>query len=105
MRLVALEPTFLRITSPGYRQEVDSLAEAQGIRFWCPSSKCQDNAHAVLCWFRDRGVSGAEPPGPGRWDVVSGTGYEDLSLSPSILITSGCMWHGFMRNGELVDAL
>ena len=32
------------------------------------------------------------------------TGLEDLSLSPSILLGSGCRWHGFVEKGEIRTA-
>ncbi len=111
MRLVELEPRFQRIVEPGKRwQEVDTLAEAQGVMFLCP--KCWRSnggpvgTHAVVCWFLDRGVADSETPGPGRWRGL-GTSLEDLTLeagSSSILLTGGCQWHGFIRNGEVTDA-
>lgn len=36
-----------------------------------------------------------------RWQVASGSGFNDLSLSPSILLQGGCGWHGFITNGEV----
>jgi hypothetical protein len=103
---------------------VGSLAEAQGIFFLCP--KCfQENraklppdvqgreaieaagvgVHSVQVTFANRGVP--DDMGchnakgqPTRWEV-SGSGFEDLSTTPSILIESGCGWHGFITNGEV----
>ena len=37
---------------------------------------------------------------PTRWSV-SGTGFSDLTTSPSILLTAGCNWHGYITNGEV----
>lgn len=95
----------MRIEKPGkLYQQVDDLEAAQGIRFLCPA--CFEanggpvGTHVVLCWFRDKGVPTEEVPKPGRW-AVSGTCFDDLSLSPSVLITSGCRWHGFVRNGAI----
>jgi hypothetical protein len=57
--------------------------------------------HSVLCWFKGRGVPDDEFSGPGRWDV-SGTGFEDLTLIPSVHLTGeGCGWHGHVQNGEV----
>ena len=103
-----LEAQLTRITEPGRSYEyVDSLEDAQGIWFLCP--KCyQENGgavgtHQVLCWFADRGVSDEESPGPGRWNT-SGTGLDDLSFvgprAASVLLTDGCRWHGFVRQGR-----
>lgn len=99
MKLTELEPQFTQIVSPGHFQDVATLEEAQGVMFECP--KC--GKHSVLAWFRDRGVPADEVPGPGRW-VASGSGYADLTLSPSINLENpqhiGCEWHGFITSGE-----
>jgi hypothetical protein len=79
MRLIDLEPQFLRYADCGASLvHVDGLAEAQGIWFDCPVG----DGHKVLVWFADRGVSPEAAPTP-RWRVP-GTGYLDLTISPSI---------------------
>lgn len=99
--LVELEPQWIVSTDEGLRR-VDTIAEAEGIMFLCP--KCYlDNGgsvgtHAVICWSPKAPAS--VPPGPARW-TMTGTDYGDLTLSPSIQITSGCMWHGFVKDGEV----
>ncbi len=106
MRLTELEPQFYRHElrpQDGrvveYNIPVTELAFAQGLGFICPA--CKDtNGHYMKCWFSGRGVPDAVTPAPGRWEV-SGTGYHDLSLSPSILIIGGCGWHGYITNGEV----
>jgi hypothetical protein len=125
MKITDLEPQFVRLEFPvetwtrvtpdggteevtGPREHhvhVDSLAEAQGVRFLCPKcfNEVDEHAHMVLCWFRDRDVPDDAQPGPGRWNA-SGTGYGDLSLSPSVALTSGCMWHGHVQAGSAVPA-
>lgn len=113
MRLIDLEPKFLTLTSEeGACRLHDDLATAQGIEFLCPKCFVENGnssvgTHSVMCWFRDRGVSDVISPGPGRW-TPEGTGYEDLSFVPgnppmacSVLLTAGCGWHGFVRNGEV----
>ena len=108
----------------GYRRLGDTLEGAQGVCFQCP--KCaaglpvveEDGrrfvrgAHSVICWFRNpRGaerVPDDADPKPGRWWVsATSTGLDDLtfehgepSIAKSILLTSGCQWHGFIDNGE-----
>lgn len=103
MRLTDLEPAFRTITEPGRTcQEHDDIATADGLRFLCP--KCFEanggavGTHSVVCWRPH--VPPTETPGPGRWQIV-GTGYGDLTLSPSVLITSGCMAHFFVRHGAI----
>ena len=88
------------------RGTTEDLAEAQGIMFICPKCFHEDGAvgaHSVLCWFKNRGVPDDEVPGPGRWNP-SGTSLDDLTFVPpgavSVLLTSGCGWHGFVRNGR-----
>lgn len=105
MRLVELEPCFVRVIEPGkVHREVDDIAEAQGIRFLCPACFARNDGpvgtHSILCWFRGRGVGDAEVPGPARWDAA-GTGYGDLTLAPSIRLTSGCAWHGYVVGGAV----
>ena len=108
MRLVDLDPQFVTLPAPGRLHDAATLAEAQGVLFLCPKCFAANNGpvgtHSLLVWFRDRGVPPEETPGPGRW-VASGTGYADLTLSPSINLETpdgqGCQWHGFITNGEV----
>ena len=105
MKLEDLEPRWLKITLPDRFMEVDSIAEADGIQFFCP--KCFEanggpvGTHMVICW-RPRVPSG-QKPGPGRWEL-HGSGYGDLTLiagSSSVLLTSGCRAHFYIRNGTI----
>ena len=109
MKLTDLEAHFARITKPGHYETVDELADAHGVWMLCP--KCftanggSVGTHWVLCWFSGRGVPDSEEPGPGRWSP-QGTGLHDLTLvagSSSVLLTSGCRAHFFVRNGEIVN--
>jgi hypothetical protein len=108
LRLLELEPQWLRVTSPTSWADVASIYEADGIMFACPSchvTKGNTNVgvHRIICW-RPR-VSPSLRPGPGRWKFL-GSGYDDLSLyaeSSSIAIPSGCMAHFFIREGEIVN--
>lgn len=83
---------------------VETLAEAQGVMLDCP--KCRN--HSVIIAFADRGVKDnwgtrSSDGRPTRWQVVGGTGLNDLTLSPSIDCTPSnpnC-WHGFITNGEV----
>lgn len=110
MRLTELEPRFQRIVEPGkLLQEVDRLQDAQGVLFLCPKCFVENGGpvgtHSVLCWFLGRGVPDSEAPGPGRWEAV-GTDFDDLTLqasSSSILLTTGCRWHGYIRNGDVTS--
>jgi hypothetical protein len=111
MKLLDLDPTFLAVESPGHHRYVDTLDLAHGVMFLCPKCFATNSGrigtHHIICWFRGK-VADSEVPGPGRWDAL-GTGLSDLTLTrldggpASILLTSGCCWHGYVRNGETID--
>ncbi len=93
---------------------VDSLAEAQGIVFLCPTCFKTNGGsmgtHSVLCWSSSRGTPANATPLPGRWNLA-GTGYEDLTLNSetggnrSVLLTGpGCGAHFYVTNGEVTPA-
>jgi hypothetical protein len=102
MKLTELEPRFLKTdTSEGtHFHEVEKLEDAQGIMFLCPHCFRKNNGpegtHSILIWFEGRNVDPVYTPTP-RWKV-SGTGFQDLTTQPSVLV-HGC-WHGFITNGE-----
>lgn len=92
-----------------FHKDVDTLAEANQIWFLCPACFQKNSGavgtHQVMVGFDGRGLlphqsSQSRNGGPSRW-AVSGTGYADLTLSPSI--DCGC-WHGYVRNGEVTNA-
>jgi hypothetical protein len=109
LRLVDLEPAWVRLTENGYRH-VDTIAEAQGILFLCPQCFTKNGGpvgtHAVLCWSRSRGVPDGVTPGPGRW-MLAGTSFEDLTLDgdppgqPRSVDLGAGEWHGHITNGEV----
>ena len=107
MKLIELEPSFLKITDNKTHRRVGSIEEADGIWFICP--KCFTEAgtnvgvHWVICWQPH--VPQTREPKPGRWSF-EGTGYHDLTLvakSSSILLTSakGCKAHFFIKDGKI----
>ena len=119
MRLTELEPQFVRYVTQGHEEQfaegratpaeylhhLDSLAEAQGIVFLCPTCIVKNSGtvgtHAIEVTFAGRGAqdhqgSHNRESKPSRWNV-SGSGYSDLTLHPSV--DAGC-WHGFVTNGE-----
>lgn len=114
--LADLDPQFVRYVRRGptvYHEKVDHIALAQGVRFLCP--KCFEanggpvGTHVVVCWSRSKGIADDVQPGPGRWKM-EGTGFADLTLNaeppgglPSIQLTGGCAWHGFITAGRATD--
>ncbi len=111
MRLTDLEPQFVRSwvasASPGWKRgwsRVDRFEMADGVMFLCPVCFERDDAHQILCWTPE--APDDLPPGPGRWRM-SGTGYDDLSLSgpggtSSIMVPGGCRAHFYVHAGEIV---
>jgi len=115
MRLIDLEPQFMRYVSTDheYLHYVDTLAEAQGVKFLCPScfvrNKGAIGTHGIEVSFTGRGVqdhqgSHNREGKPSRWNA-SGSSYADLTLTPSVLIDEAkpaCDgWHGHITNGEI----
>ena len=101
-----LRATFRKITSARSHRTVISIAKADGLMLLCP--KCfEDNGgpvgtHSVICWQPH--VPQDIPPTPGRWEFY-GTGLKDLTLvagSSSVLLTSGCRAHFWIRDGVAV---
>jgi predicted RNA-binding Zn-ribbon protein involved in translation (DUF1610 family) len=119
MRLTDLDARFL---GPPYKDadkrtcydDNVSIADAAGVMFQCP--KCAEGkevmeedgrrfvvgAHSVICWFVGKVPDDLDPK-PGRWHP-SGTGLHDLTFvgpgAASVLLTSGCGWHGFVKDGD-----
>lgn len=94
-----------------YYIKVDSIKDAQGVKFLCPlcfrANGGAPGTHRVICWSKTAGAPDKAEPGPGRWRLV-GTGLHDLTLdaepgkSRSVLLNGGCKWHGFVTNGDAV---
>ncbi|MBI2801260.1 MAG: hypothetical protein HYX63_13445 [Gammaproteobacteria bacterium] len=112
MKLTELSPYFIKLQPRGDDRyswnHVDEIADADGVRFLCPRCFTANGGamgtHGIICWSPQ--VPEHLQPGPGRWSLT-GTGIDDLSLiagSSSIQLTGGCLWHGFVRNGEVTDA-
>jgi len=111
VRLTDLEPTFLRRKpndADGHEinQYVDLIDDADGVAFLCPTCFVANGGpvgtHQILCW-RPR-VPPEIVPRPGRWEML-GSCYDDLTLfagSSSVLLTSGCRAHFFVRAGQII---
>ena len=108
MRLIELEPQFVKLLPTNAHRHVATLAEADGIYFLCP--KCFEKigsnvgCHQMLCWFRNK-VPDSLRPGPGRW-TPCGTGYNDLSFvagePPQLFsVQAGECGHYHLENGEI----
>lgn len=111
MDLLALEPDWVTCPGEGRIGHAPSIELCQGIRFFCPKCFVANQnqfpgVHRVICWAHGRSVPDQMSPGPGRW-VLSGNDFHNLTLTAppghtsSILLTSGCKWHGFIMNGDV----
>lgn len=93
MRLTDLNPQLFGIH--GGRRSV-------GMLFDCP---CGCGVTASV-YFRNPLDGDPEPftnNGGPTWQRT-GDDFETMTLEPSILRTDGCKWHGWIRNGEVVEA-
>ena len=105
MKLVDLEPQFLKWVSDVEFRTDATFDDADGIMFLCPKCFGENGGpvgtHSVICWKPH--VPQTTHPIPGRWNM-RGTGAGDLTLfagSSSILLKGGCGWHGYVTDGEV----
>jgi hypothetical protein len=68
------------------------------LAFDCPCG-CGD----ALCIPFANPIDGGPNEFPKGWQREGET-FEALTLRPSILRMSGCRWHGFITNGEILTA-
>lgn len=93
IRLVDLEPRWIRVQG----------GEVYGIEYRCPcrDPQCAMGGRCVVPtksnFTEDSTCADSRARG---WDIT-GTGFEDVTLSPSIHHVGH--WHGWLRNGELVS--
>lgn len=88
-----------------YMYPVETLAEADGIQFLHPEEFRRNKGSEGTCILQILFKGKAQYPDmtEPRWNV-SGTGLDDLTISPSILSKGNVEWHGWIRNGQVVDA-
>lgn len=107
MKLADLNPKWLEHGGEGVSRrnphtgdyEPIPLVEKVGMSFDCPCG-CH---HALTVLFKVP-VGRTEPyhmEGIVQWDRTGDT-FEDITLTPSILRSSGCGWHGFITKGEII---
>lgn len=110
-----------RTTVSGHYRQGDQIEGADGILFYSPCGYgTNDGTHAVLVSFANPRNAPAVPANagsqnrngqPSRW-TMSGTGLHDLTLTPSIDLTTPrppppkdefwhACWHGFITVGEI----
>jgi hypothetical protein len=110
VKLIDLEPRFLRRTDDTHFAHADAIGDANGIIFICPKCLTENGmkragVHSVICW--DPTVPQTTHPAPCRWEML-GTSFDDLTLragSSSILLTGpGCKAHFFIEAGQIRNA-
>ena len=105
MNLSDLQAVFVKWVDPHHRQLVETLAEADGVKFLCPKCFAENGGavgvHSIICWSPE--VPQDTFPTPGRWSM-QGASLTDLTLvagPSSVLLTGGCQAHFFVRNGQI----
>lgn len=102
MNLRDLDPKLVRLAvddedGATYLKRVDTLPEAHAVKFLCPgcfaAAGGSQGVHVITIYFSGRTAQDG-------WRM-SGSGLDDLTLSPSIYMQRGCGWHGFVRNGAI----
>jgi uncharacterized protein DUF6527 len=108
MKLSELEPEFIQYVERDgrvYLHHVSAFGEAHGIYFLCPHCYRKNSGpvgtHGIMVWGEDMGAPDHAHPRPARWKF-SGTNFDDLTLTPSIDVSTSCGWHGWITNGEAI---
>ena len=95
MRLVDLEPMW---TETGPENTIDPNRTGIGVVFNCP---CGCKSYIGVMFSNPLDGKQAFPDNRVKWKR-EGESFEDLTLTPSIRLLSGCKWHGFVTKGELI---
>lgn len=108
MKLADLDPQFVSYGGEGVTDASGSpIPERKGIGllFKCPCGK-HDEYDRVFVAFANP-IDGGSPVLTDRpmWQRTGET-FDVMTLAPSIQRNdpAGCRWHGFIRNGEIVNA-
>lgn len=97
MKLTDLDPRW-------YSREGDAR---HGITFRCPH--CPNSGQRLAVAVHVDGTNmDPDPDNPQQWGagefvwtVAGGSGFDDLSLTPSVNASANGHWHGFITGGEI----
>lgn len=109
MRLTDLNPRWVNAGGEGVFNADGSPAKFRrgvGLMLSCPCRKCDPEYDWVYVGLANPLDGGPclEPSRP-KW-TREGEAFETLTLTPSILrlsSSSGCKWHGWIKNGEVIS--
>lgn len=99
-------------TDKSLRRQGAQIEGAQGLVMYCPCAYGREDAraHGLIVPFANPRNAPALPADHGptrrhsdvhtRWEM-SGSGLDDLTLSPSIDVGEPSCWHGYIKNGEV----
>lgn len=104
MKLTSLNPRWIGAGGEGITGADGKPApkrEGIGIMFDCPCGTPDEVVYVDIDPPLDGGPALRESRH--RWQRTGET-FETLTLSPSIQKLDGCKWHGWVRNGEVLNA-
>jgi D-serine dehydratase len=95
-----------------FTRQGPSIEGAQGLFLWCPCGYGRPDgaAHGLIVPFANPRNAPQLPPVHGpqardgsqrpRW-TMTGTGLDDLTLTPSVDVGEPSCWHGYIAAGEV----
>ena len=103
-----------------HRLQGNKIEGAQGLFLWCPCGYGKKEfpvegarPHGVMIPFANprnapelpecHGPTSKDGKHRPRW-TMTGTGLEDLTITPSVDVGNNSCWHGFIKNGEVSSA-
>lgn len=107
MKLIDLHPEFLGAGGTGVSDKDGNPVPYRpgvAVEFDCP---CGDVSESHRCCVSFANPLDDGPPihtGKNNGWQRTGETFETLTLDPSIRRIGGCGWHGFIRNGEIINA-
>lgn len=97
MHLTELEPRWY-----------ESRGTRVGMTFRCPHCPADAETRLAIAIHLDGTNMDPDPDNPQQfaagehvWNVVGGSGFDDLSLSPSVDASKFGHWHGHITGGEI----
>lgn len=101
VKLTDLSPSFVGAGGEGVSNADGSPVPRRdgiGLLFDCPCQKC--GTRAFVYFKNPMDGQPARAGGSPTWQRTGNT-FETISLTPSILRTTGCGWHGYLTEGLL----